>query len=167
MINSTYSIQQQIKNILQGLFADRLFKSSYVDPDTAQLKQVPLAFYMQDVPAPIDDEEDQEHDIAPYCLIQILEGTFKDFNNTREISLGIIFCIYEPDPKKTGSAVIMDLLDTAFKHFASHSVCNGLVIKPPLDFTIQTELNTYPYYFGALQLNIEANGSFIVENDLT
>lgn len=162
MNNSSADIQKAIIEELQAIFKDDLFM-------TPAGTERALNFYRQEIPAPQGDDEDADPEVVavPYCLVKVLDGTFSDWNYTREISTAIIFCIYNTDETKSGHEIIMGMIDKAFKHFAQRPNIKGSFIKLPIEWTIQTEEDTYPFYFGAFSLNLEAGGEKIALDDLT
>ena len=159
MINSTYEVMQTVLDDLKELLKDKTYE---IDGE-----QIPFKYYLQEVPAPTSDDDDFE--ILPYCLVQCLEGTFNEWNNTRELSLAVIFCIYNADSNKTGSMEVINLVDEVYKHYMQSTKIGTNVIQLPIDFTTQTltEEDTYPYYFCALKINLECNGSYLSDDDLT
>lgn len=162
MINSSSDIQKAIIEEMKSIFKDDLFM-------TQAGNERALNFYRQEIPAPQGDDEDADPDLVavPYCLVKMLDGTFADWNYTRDLSTAVIFCIYNTDPEKSGHEIIMEMIDKAFKHFAQKPCIKNSIIKLPIEWTIQTEEDTYPFYFGAFSLNLEAGGEKIALDDLT
>lgn len=187
MLNSAFSIQQQIITDLKELFKDQTFAAPLaplepIDPDQYEqleheqqeqeqqeqeqtVQRVPLKFYAQEVPSP-ENSDEQALEIVPYCLVRIEGGSFTEWNYTRQIKLSIIFCIYDAE-NRAGQNVIMDLLEQVLKYYAQKQCINNSIINLPIDFDIQTDLDTAPYYFGGLLLNLESAGVEMPINHLT
>lgn len=163
MNNTQQDIQGAIIEDLQAIFEGQTFK-------TPTGKERALKFFRQEIPQPKvgHDDEDVDMDLlsVPYCLVKILDGSFDEWNYTRTISAAVIFCIYDNSPEKKGASVIMDLIDQAFKHYAQTQNIGNSLIKLPLEWSLQTDLDTHPFYFGAFHLVLEAPGvEFPVSND--
>lgn len=155
-------ILEQITDDLKELFKDDKFL-------TATGETRPFKYHMNEVPSPTGEDEDADPEVinAPYILVKILDGSFNEWKYTRKINAAVIFCIYDPSPDKTGHNTILDLIDRVFEHYAQEEWIGDSLITLPLDWTTQTDTDTFPYFFGAFSLELETQGTKIPQNDLT
>lgn len=162
-IKST-EILKQIRDDLKELLKDQKFMTP-----TGEERE--LNFYLNEIPAPSGEYEDEDSDpeliSAPYCLIKIIDGSFTEWKYTRKINAAVIFCIYDQSSEKAGHNVILDILDQVFEHYAKIQMIGDSLITLPIDWTTQTDLDTFPFYFGAFSLELETEGAKIPLSDLT
>lgn len=161
-MNTSFDIQKAVMDDLIQLFQEDRFLSPAGNERA-------LNFYRQEVPAPAGDDDDTDQDIAaaPYCLVKLIDGSFQEWNYTRKTSLVVVFCIYDPAPEKQGHEKILELIDKTFKHYAQEQWIGNSQIELPLEWAVQSDMDTYPFYFGALTVNLTAGGVKINENELT
>lgn len=150
-----------VKNDLEELFKDDVFMTSTGE-------ERPLKFFKNEISAPTEDEEADPALInAPYCLIKFLDGSFTEWNYTRKVNIAVIFCLFDSSTEMTGHDQILDMIDRVFEHYAQTQMIGNSLITLPIEWTNQTDVDTFPFCFGAFSLELESEGEKIRESDLT
>ena len=124
--------------------------------------------YKQDVPIPqCDDDEDEDEDIdaedvlVPYIIVRLSDGTFDDWGEALHVGVTIIVCTYDNSPDRQGSRDVLSILSRIFRKFAANPHVGNFTCALPIEWALQAEVETHPYYFGGMQLSFSCPGVLI------
>lgn len=100
-------------------------------------------------------EEQTAPDPYPYILVRTMDGEIEDENSTQKVNLALLIGIYDSDYNKQGHKDILNIVARIYERFAKMPVLNGkYIIQYPVLWALQDE-ETYPYYFGGMNLAFE------------
>ena len=120
--------------------------------------------YKQDVPIPQSDDDediDAEDLLVPYIIVRLTDGTFDDWGEALHVGVVLIVCTYDNAPDRQGSRDVMSILSRIYRRFASNPHVGNFTCELPIEWALQTEARTDPYYFGGLQLKFSCPGILI------
>lgn len=143
------------------------FKDLALPSRTGELK--PLNFYRQDVPTPMgsDDEEEEVEDQAiPYIVVRITDGTFDDHKEAMHVSVALIISTYDEGQDKQGFRDVLSIITRIYRRLGANPHMGPFMCELPVEWALQTELETYPYHYGGMQLTFSIPGVRI-EDPLT
>ncbi len=99
------------------------------------------------------EEELQEDDIFPYCLIRAENGTS---GSLQTIDITLTFGLCERSEENNGEIRVLNLIERVSQHFLDRRVIGE---KFQLDYEVpiswgmpRGEENTYPYFFGLMEM---------------
>lgn len=129
-----------------------------------------LAVFPNDLPIPQGndmDDEDVDTDIyVPYIIARIQDGSFEDWGEAHKVRVTLIICTYDPDTNRQGWRDVMSIITRIFRRFAADPHVGNFTCELPIEWAKQDEVETYPYYFGGMQLSFSGPG-VLIEDPLT
>ena len=100
-------------------------------------------------------EEQTDPDPYPYILVRTQDGEIENEDSAQKVNLALLIGIYDPDYSKQGHKDILNIIAKIYERFAKMPVLNGkYIIQYPILWALQDE-ETYPYYFGGMNLTFE------------
>lgn len=118
-----------------------------------------LNFFRQDVPIPLgSDDEDDADPAIPYIIVRISDGTFDDHKEAMHVGVALIICVYDEGQDKHGHRDVLSIITRIYRRLGAVPHIGPFMCELPIEWALQTELDTYPYYFGAVQLTFSIPG---------
>ena len=138
---------EDIKTDLGTLFKESKFKSS-------SGKHKSFDIYKGSLPIP-DSEESPEP--MPYIIVQLVNGEIGLSSNT--VAVRLIIAIYDDDNNSQGYSDVLNVIEKIRQHYTKYPILNRKYFakiddKNSFEWSLPDE-DTYPYYFGGVQLNFE------------
>lgn len=135
---------------LNRIFEGMVFKNSLG-------KETGVHVFKQDFPIRRfqagEEEETQEDDFFPYCVIRAENGTNGNFQST---DITLTFGICERDENNSGEIRILNLIERVSQYFLNNRVIGGkfrLNYDSPIRWGLPTkEEDTYPYFYGLMEM---------------
>lgn len=113
-----------------------------------------IKIYSQDLDIPDDEDEDIDIDTAtaPYVIVRITDGFQETWDSALQVNVVFIICIYSKDTNKDGTKDVMTIINKLYQSFAESPNIDEFEAEPPIEWTLQTDVDTYPYFFGAVSI---------------
>nr|DAY71556.1 MAG TPA: tail completion protein [Caudoviricetes sp.] len=113
-----------------------------------------IKIYSQDLDIPDDEDEDIDIETAtaPYVIVRITDGFQESWDSALQVNVVFIICIYAKDTNKEGTKDVMTIINKLYQSFAERPNIDEFEVEPPLEWTLQTDVDTYPYFFGAVSI---------------
>ena len=113
-----------------------------------------IKIYSQDLNIPDDEDEDIdiETTIAPYVIVRITDGFQESWDSALQVNVVFIICTYAKDTDKEGTKDVMTIINKLYQSFAEYPNIDEFEAEPPIEWTLQTDVDTYPYFFGAVSI---------------
>lgn len=113
-----------------------------------------IKIYSQDLDIPDDEDEDIDIETAttPYVIVRITDGFQETWDSALQVNAVFIICIYAKDTDKEGTKDVMTIINKLYQSFAERPNVGEFEAEPPLEWTLQTDVDTYPYFFGAVSI---------------
>lgn len=107
-----------------------------------------LNVFEQALPIQKTDDEDEPY---PYCIVRVMEGDLED--NDASVKIILVFGIYDDNQDAQGHKTILNLIQKIHERFFKNPIlANKYKMLPGIKWTLQDD-DTYPYYFGGVEMN--------------
>lgn len=139
-------IEMELNRIFEGM----IFENS-------SGKKSSMHVFKQDYPirkfnADGEDEEDED-DVFPYCLVRVENGTS---GSIQAVDITLTFGICERSEENNGEIRILNLIERVCQYFLNKRVIGEkfrLDYNIPIRWGLPTEKeNTYPYFYGLMEM---------------
>ncbi len=121
-------------------------------------KIVPLNVFTHDTPirASGDTEDDEENAAPPepYVVVKTNAGNIASESEPQTVTAVCVICTYDDNSGRQGARDVLHIIDKIYERFAKYPRLGAACMKYPVDWVLQDE-DTYPYYFGGLQMQFE------------
>ncbi|PKM72846.1 MAG: hypothetical protein CVU91_07410 [Firmicutes bacterium HGW-Firmicutes-16] len=120
---------------------------------------VALNVFVHDIPViQGDDEGDSEAPPPePYIVVKATSGNIASEDDPQAVTVVLVICVFDDANERQGHKDILHIIQKVYERFAKNPVLAGkFVLKYPIDWVLQDE-DTYPYYFGGMQLLFECH----------
>ncbi len=135
------ALQKEIEKILKDVITK--------DPDGKQC--VGVSVYRQYLPKVEEDDEDITK-YFPYAIVRIMDGLTEDDYNAWLVTVNILLGAYDEGPDMAGDDHIMIMIQRIINRFSQEArIAPNYTCERSMDWALQDE-DTYPYYFGGVQL---------------
>lgn len=142
---STLDFQKALANEIEKLLKDIVMK------DADGKRHVGVSVYRQFLPKVTEDDEDDTK-FFPYALVRLQQGTTPDDYECWKVDADIILGIFDDDPETDGNDHIMVMIQRITNRFSQEArLAPNFTCDRAMDWAVQDE-DTYPYYFGLVQL---------------
>lgn len=113
-----------------------------------------IKIYSQDLNIPDDEDEDIDIETAtaPYVIVRITDGFQETWDSALQVNVVFIICTYVKDTNKEGTKDVITIINKLYQSFAERPNIDEFEVEPPLEWTLQTDVDTYPYFFGAVSI---------------
>lgn len=113
-----------------------------------------IKIYSQDLNIPDDEDEDTDIETAtaPYIIVRITDGFQETWDSALQVNVVFIICTYAKDTDKEGTKDIITIINKLYQSFAERPNIDEFEAEPPIEWTLQTDVDTYPYFFGAVSI---------------
>lgn len=96
-----------------------------------------------------DDDEDV---FFPYCIVRLDSSVTEEDGDFDHVSVGFYFGAYDDDREGGGDVYIQAMIDAVKTRFEEEPLLDKLFrAEPDTDWALQ-DADSYPYYFGALEI---------------
>ena len=107
--------------------------------------------YRQALPEVMEDEEDSSQ-FFPYCIVRLNDAVTEDDNDPWQVRVNFFFGVYDDNRKSNGHQHIMVMIQRVADRFAAEPLLNKKFrAQQKMEWALPDE-NTYPYYFGGLEI---------------
>ncbi len=138
-------LQDAIKADLETLFMHRRFRAPSGDP-------TPIHVFRQHVPK-LQSENDE--DPYPYIIVRLDSGGSDAMAAPHKVAVLLLIGVYYDFTDNTGDDVVLEIIETIQHHYAESPGLNGMFrCVPPFAWTLQDE-ESFPYFFGGINLTWE------------
>ncbi len=107
--------------------------------------------YMQSLPA-LQADEDTPDQFFPYFIVRLEEGDTEDDDSTWLVPVSILFGICDTDTNTDGHLHILEMIQRTADRFAEEPLLNKTFRADPKMHWAMQEEDTYPYYFGGIEI---------------
>lgn len=120
--------------------------------------------FEQELPKLEDEDEDDPDKYFPYAIVKLAHGkTGGDVNQSEasddddwwHVQIDILFGAYEASQKCTGHRQVMEMIQKITDRFQARPLLNKMFrAEQKMEWDLQDESdgNTYPYFFGGLEM---------------
>lgn len=138
-------LQKAIKADLRALFANDQFKTPDDHMASPQL-------FSQFLPKrKTDDEEDP----FPYIIVRIDSGGIDTQTDPHKVVVLLVIGIYDDDEQNNGHEAVLEIIERIQRHYEETPALKEFVFTDPFGWALQDE-ESYPYYYGAVNLTFNA-----------
>lgn len=101
-----------------------------------------------------DDEETPELP-EPYIVVKAGSGNIASETDSQVVTVVLVICTCDDSAARQGHKDVLHIIQKIYERFAKNPALAGkFVFKFPFDWVLEDE-DTYPYYFGGVQLQFE------------
>ena len=107
--------------------------------------------FKQDLPIIMEDDEDVSQ-FFPYAIVRVLEGNTPEDDEPWIVTANILLALEDNSTDRSGYLDIMGMIQRVIDRFVSEPRLNEYYrALQDIEWAIQDE-DTYPYYFGGVQI---------------
>lgn len=139
-------LQDALVDELRELFKDRRYKTPAGDDE------VPLSVFPQNLPKRESEDDD---DPFPYIIARIDSGAIESQTDPHKVAVLLLIGVYDDDPANQGHRAVLELLEVIQQHFEETPLlAQQFTFEDPFNWALQDE-ESYPYFFGAANINFK------------
>lgn len=136
-------LQDALVADLTELFKDRRYHAPISD-DTA------LSVFSQNLPKRESEEDD---DPFPYIIVRIDSGAIESQTDPHKVAVLLLVGVYDDDKENQGHRAVLEIMEVIQQHYEETPLLDGqFTFTDPFNWALQDE-ESYPYFFGAANLN--------------
>ena len=140
---NTRILQDALVADLKELFKNRRYKT-LVDESAA------LSVFAQNLPKRESEDDD---DPFPYIIARIDSGAIESQTDPHKVAVLLLVGVYDDDTKNQGHRAVLEILEVIQQHYEEAPLLDGqFTFTDPFNWALQDE-ESYPYFFGAANLN--------------
>ena len=150
------NIQNALVKRLEEVLKDFPFKTSYNDP-------TPFKIFRHKVPEKMNDEFDYDEEgthklLYPFCVVQIDNGSKEGNQDMQNTVINLIIGVKNESDEGEGYDDVMACIEAVWGDFNDNPLLNQRYpFKYPLEWSLLTEEDRHPFYFGGMQLTFESH----------
>lgn len=111
-----------------------------------------LSVFPQNLPKRESEDDD---DPFPYIIARIDSGAIESQTNPHKVAVLLLVGVYDDDAANQGHRGVLEILEVIQQHYEETPLLDGqFVFTDPFNWALQDE-ESYPYFFGAANLNFE------------
>lgn len=117
-----------------------------------------LNIFQQDLPVPVDNDEDADTDMAyaPYIVARMTGGEIPDDDSPQMVEFSLVICTYDTGNLREGFRDVANIKEDIIQRICAAPYFGGaFTILKPIAWALQQD-DTHPYYFGACTMNCTA-----------
>ena len=107
--------------------------------------------YKQSLPVLQADDETPDQ-FFPYFIVRLEEGETENDDSTWLVPVQILFGVFDSDANTDGHLHIMEMIQRTADRFAAEPLLNKIFRADQNMHWAMQEEDTYPYYFGGIEL---------------
>lgn len=136
-------LQDALVADLKELFKYRRFKTPA--GDTA-----PPSVFSQNLPKRKSEADD---DPFPYIIVRIDSGAIKSQTDPHNVTVLLLVGVYDDDTENQGHRAVLEIMEAIQQHYEETPLlASQFTFTDPFNWALQDE-ESYPYFFGAANLN--------------
>lgn len=113
----------------------------------------PLAVFPQGLP--IAENNDDEDNQMPYIIVRLMSGRVPSAEDAQHVSVYLVLCVYDEAADNQGHQDLLHIIHKIYERFATEPVLAGQYIYTPPFSWVLSEEDTYPYFFGGVEMAFE------------
>ncbi len=142
---------EELKSIFKGFLLKKPLLDSQINPKISELN-----IFSQNLPLHEDDNE--EDDPYPYIIVKIDSGNMKG-DSAHDVRVRLVIGIFDDNINRNGHKDILNVIQKIYERFSKDPVLAGKYVmkennENPFSWALQED-DTYPYYFGAIEMTWE------------
>ena len=138
-------LQDALVDDLKELFKNRRY-------DTPAGGTTALSVFPQNLPKRESEDDD---DPFPYIIVRIDSGGIETQTDPHKVAVLLLIGFYDDGAENQGHRGVLEILEVIQQHYEETPLLAGqFVFKDPFNWALQDE-ESYPYFFGAANLNFE------------
>lgn len=142
---------------------DNLFKGELFRDIEGGQKE--LTVYPQDLPIPETNDDSYASNVnVPYAIVRISQGEISETSTPAEIDIIIILCVFDDENNKQAYRDVIHIINKIQQRFMINPIVGNFRFKGPFKWALQDNNETYPYFFGGIEMTFESSTAFVVED---
>lgn len=159
------ALQKALVKDLEILFRDGRYK---VPPENGrewkdERKLAAPGVYEQDLP--IQDSGDNSS-LFPYIIVRVSSGGIETPTDPHKVAMLLLIGIFDDDPMNRGHEAVLEIIERTQAHYERFPILECFSFTDPFHWALQDE-PSYPYYFGAININFDATAPRTEWSELT
>lgn len=151
---TTLQLLESMEKELKKVFSGMLFRRPSGEMGEIHVFQqdFPLK-YVTDYFDGEQEEVDPDEDLFPYCVIRAESGEIE--GNPQKVRMTLSFGICNRGMRNDGEIRILNLIERVSQRFISNRILDDRFVldyETPIKWTLDQENNSYPYYFGMMEM---------------
>lgn len=136
-------LQDALVSDLQKLFENRRYKTP--DGGTAA-----LSVFSQNLPKRVSEDDD---DPFPYIIVRIDSGDIDTQTDPYKVAVFLLIGIFDDDAKNQGHRAVLEIMEVIQQQYEETPLLDGqFTFTDPFHWALQDE-ESYPYFFGGVEVN--------------
>lgn len=136
-------LQDALVADLQKLLKNRRYKTP--DGGTAA-----LSVFSQNLPKRVSEDDD---DPFPYIIARIDSGDIDTQTDPYKVAVFLLIGIFDDDAKNQGHRAVLEIMEVIQQHYEETPLLDGqFTFTDPFHWALQDE-ESYPYFFGGVEVN--------------
>lgn len=139
-------LQQDLIADLAEVFKGKLYRAPSGTDE-------PVTIAEQNLPKRESEDDD---DPFPYIIVRLSEGQIASQTDAHDVDTILLLGAYDDSPKNNGHRIILEMVEKIQQHYEENQILTGrFVLKDPVAWALQDE-ESWPYFFGAMNLTWQA-----------
>lgn len=136
-------LQDAIVNDLQKLFSKR----KYLTPDE---ETAAVSVFAQNLPK--RDSEDDDGPF-PYIIVRLDSGDIESQTSDYKVSVFLLVGVFDDGKVNQGHKTVLEMIELIQRHYEETPLLDGqFVFTDPIHWALQDE-ESYPYFFGGVEIS--------------
>lgn len=154
--NTPVFLQELLINELKRIFEESKYTSEAGTPKKINI-------FKQDLPIPENDSGD-EYSPVPYIIVRISQGQTEVCDKAK-VDVQLVFCIFDEGSDRQGYTEILNMIDKTSYRFLTKPHIGNFRLNGTLEWALQDDVESYPYYFGGIEMSFESALALSLEDD--
>lgn len=139
-------LQDALVSDLNKLFQNRRYKTP--DGQTAA-----VSVFAQNLPK---RESEEDEDPFPYIVARLDSGDIESQTDAYKVAVILLVGVYDDDKSNQGHKTVLEIMEAIQRHYEEIPLLDGrYVFTDPFHWALQDE-ESYPYFFGGVQISFNA-----------
>lgn len=139
-------LQDALVSDLNKLFQNRRYKTP--DGQTAA-----VSVFAQNLPK---RESEEDEDPFPYIVARLDSGDIESQTDAYKVAVILLVGVYDDDKSNQGHKTVLEIMEVIQRHYEEIPLLDGrYVFTDPFHWALQDE-ESYPYFFGGVQISFNA-----------
>ncbi len=154
--NTPAFLQELLVNEIRHIFSESKYNSEDGTPKKINI-------FKQDLPIPENDTGD-EYSPVPYIIVRISQGQ-TEVGDKAKVDVQLVFCIFDESSERQGYTEILNMIDKTSFRFMTKPYIGNFRLNGTLEWALQDDVESYPYYFGGIEMSFESALALSLEDD--
>ena len=139
-------LQDALVADLRTLFAGRRYK-------TPGDQMSAVSVFAQNVPKRVSEDDE---DPFPFIVVRIVEGGIDSQTDPHKVSVYILVGVYDDNAENQGHRTVLEMIELIQMHYEGTPLLDGkFVFTDPFHWALQDE-DSYPYFYGGVEITFNA-----------